>query len=314
MECRNQSGEEAVMSNLRDLLEKTDARVFTAEFPTVDGGGMTRIVKQVERLAPWFDAVNATDNTSAHAHASNVSVAIAIKMHGLEPIMQIVCRDKNRLAIQADMVGADLHGIENISLITGDDVTAGDEPESRRVFDLDGPQAIKVASVLNQGQYLSGRKIVPTPNFYIGTVENASAPPLEYRVERALKKFRAGARFLQLQICYHPKRLEKFCAGVAITIPSLHLLPTIVLVKGGRQLRYINDKVPGIDIPLEIIERVERSADQREAAYQLAIEQARHALAQPAVRGLHIADFRHDDTLAQLMSDLGRTPHHRNQP
>ena len=302
------------MSRLRDLLEKTDERVFTAEFPTVDGGGMTRISNQVQRLAPWFDAVNATDNTSAHAHASNVSVAIAIKMHGLEPIMQIVCRDKNRLAIQADMVGADLHGIENISLITGDDVTAGDEPESRRVFDLDGPQAIKVASVLNQGQYLSGRKLVPAPNFYIGAVENAAAPPLEYRIERALKKSRAGARFLQMQICYYPERMEKFCAGVAATVPTLHLLPTIVLVKGGRQLRFINEKVPGIDIPMQIIERVEQSADQSEVAYQLALEQAIHSLSQPAVRGLHIADFRHDDTLARLMGDLGRTPQPRNQP
>jgi len=302
------------MSRLRTLLENTDEKVFTAEFPTVDGGGMARVAKQVERLAPWFDAVNATDNTAAHAHASNVSVAIAIKFQGLEPIMQIVCRDKNRLAIQADMVGADLHGIENISLITGDDVTAGDEPESRRVFDLDGPQAIKVASILNQGQYLSGRKITPAPNFYIGAVENAAAPPLEYRVERALKKSRAGARFLQLQICYHPDRLEKFCAGVAATIPTLHLLPTIVLVKGGRQLHFINEKIPGIDIPLATIERVEQSADQAEAAYQLALEQAKHSLAQPAVRGLHIADFRHDDTLARLMRDLGRTPRPRNQP
>jgi len=301
------------MSRLRDLLEHSDKKVFTAEFPAVDGGGMRRVIKQVERLAPWFDAVNATDNTAAHAHASNVSVAIAIKMHGLEPIMQIVCRDKNRLAIQADMVGADLHGIENISLITGDDVTAGDEPESRRVFDLDGPQAIKVATVLNQGQYLSGRKIEPAPAFYIGAVENAAAPPLEYRVERALKKSRAGARFLQLQICYHPDRLEKFCTGVAIASPDLHLLPTIVLIKGGSQLRFVNDRVPGIDIPLDVIERVEGKLDQREAAYQLALEQAQHALAQPGVRGLHIADFRHDDTLARLMDDLGRTPKLQNQ-
>lgn len=296
------------MSRLRELLENTEDKVFTAEFPTVDGGGMARVAKQVERLAPWFDAVNATDNTAAHAHASNISVAIAMQLLGLEPIMQIVCRDKNRLAIQADMVGADLHGIENISLLTGDDVTAGDEPESRRVFDLDGPQAIKVASVLNQGQYLSGRKITPPPNFYIGAVENAAAPPLEHRVERALKKSRAGARFLQLQICYHPDRLEKFCAGVAEVIPSLHLLPTIVLVKGARQLHFVNEKVPGIDIPLETIGRVEKNVNQGEAAYQLALEQAQHCLAQPGVRGLHIADFRHDDTLARLMGDLGRIP------
>jgi methylenetetrahydrofolate reductase (NADPH) len=296
------------MSLLRDLLENSDEKVFTAEFPIIDGGGMTRFIGHTERLAPWFDAVNATDNPAAHAHASNTSVAIAMKTHGLEPIMQIACRDKNRLAIQADMIGAVLHGIENISLMTGDDVTAGDEPETKRVFDLDSAQAISVANSLNNGVYLSGRAIKPPADFYIGAVENAAAPPLEYRVQRALKKHRAGARFLQLQICYHADRLEVFCEGVAKIAPALHLLPTIVLLKGARQLHFMNDKVPGIDVPATIMEDVEKNPDQLEAAYQLALTQARHALAQPNVRGLHIADFRHDDTLVRLMKELGRTP------
>lgn len=300
------------MSHLRDLLENSDEKVFTCEFPIINGAGMAKLISTVERLAPWFDASNATDNPAAHAHASNTAIAIAVKTHGLEPIMQIACRDKNRLAIQADMIGASLHGIENISLMTGDDVTAGDEPESKRVFDLDSAQAISVANSLNNGVYLSGRSIKPPTNFYIGAVENAAAPPLEYRVQRALKKHRAGARYLQLQICYHADRLENFCEGVANVAPALHLLPTIVLLKGARQLHFMNDKVPGIDVPQGIIERVEKSSDQLEAAYQLALEQARHALAQPRVRGLHIADFRHDDTLVRLMKDLGRTPQSTN--
>lgn len=295
------------MSHLRDLLENSDEKVFTCEFPIINGAGMTKLISTVERLAPWFDATNATDNPAAHAHASNTAIAIAIKTHGLEPIMQIACRDKNRLAIQADMIGASLHGIENVSLMTGDDVTAGDEPESKRVFDLDSVQAISVANSLNNGAYLSGRSIKPPTNFYIGAVENAAAPPLEYRVQRALKKYRAGAKFLQLQICYHSDRLEAFCQGVVKVAPTLHLLPTIVLLKGSHQLHFMNDKVPGIDVPQGIINRVEKSSDQLEATYQLALEQARHALAQPRVRGLHIADFRHDDTLVRLMKDLGRT-------
>ena len=180
--------------------------------------------EKTPRLAPWFDAVNATDNPAAHAHTSNTAAAIAISMHGLEPIMQIVCRDKNRLAIQSDMMGAALHGITNISLLTGDDVTAGDEPEARRVFDVDSAQAINIARIMATGKYLSGRKINPAPDFYIGAVENAAAPPFEYRIQRALKKYRAGAKFLQLQISYHPDRLEAFCAGVAKSAPGLHLL------------------------------------------------------------------------------------------
>lgn len=296
------------MSRLRELLENSREQVFTAEFPTIDGAGMARVIANVERLAPWFDAVNATDNPAAHAHASNTAVAIAVKSHGLEPIMQIACRDKNRLAVQADMMGAWLHGIENLSLMTGDDVTAGDEPESRRVFDLDSAQAISVANSLNSGVYLSGRPIKPPTNFYIGAVENAAAPPIEYRVQRAVKKYHAGAKYLQLQICYHADRLESFCKGVSDVAPLLHLIPTIVLLKGAKQLHFMNDKVPGIDVPHDIIQGVEKSTDQLESAYQLALEQAKHALAQPQVRGLHIADFRHDDALVRLMKDLGRSP------
>jgi len=296
------------MSLLREKLENSKDLVFTAEFPAVDGGGMESVQKNVARLAPWFDAVNATDNPAAHAHASNTTTAIAMKMHGLEPIMQIVCRDKNRIAIQADMMGASLHGITNLSLLTGDDVTAGDEPEARRVFDIDSAQAINIARVMATGTYLSGRAIKPAPDFYIGAVENSAAPPFDYRIQRALKKHRAGARFLQLQICYHPDRLEAFCKGVAEVAPDLKLIPTIVIVKGAKPLGFMHDKVPGIDVPAQTLARVQNASDQSEEVYSLTLELAQHALSLPGVRGLHVTDFRHDDSLARFMSDLGRTP------
>ncbi len=296
------------MSVLREKLENTSELVFTAEFPSIDGGGMESVVKNVARLAPWFDAVNATDNPAAHAHASNTTTAIAMKMHGLEPIMQIVCRDKNRLAIQSDMMGASLHGISNISLLTGDDVTAGDEPEARRVFDIDSAQAINIARIMASGTYLSGRKINPAPDFYIGAVENAAAPPFDYRIQRALKKHRAGAQFLQLQICYHPDRLEAFCKGVAQVAPDLKLIPTVVLMKSARGLAFMNDKVPGIDVPADTLSRVQNASDPSVEVNKLTLELAQHALSLPGVRGLHVTDFRHDETLDTFMSDLGRTP------
>ena len=297
-----------MMSRLSEILENTKDQLFTVEFPEIDSGGLDRISKHVNRIAPWFDAANSTDNTAAHAHASNTAVAIAMKIYGVEPILQIVCRDKNRLAIQSDLMGAALHGIENVVMLTGDDVSAGDEPEARRVFDLDGPQAVRVAKVLTTGQYLSGRKIVPAPDFYIGAVENPAAPPAEYRVQRALKKHLAGARFLQLQICYHPDRLENFCQGIAELAPNLHIIPTVVLVKNERSLNFMNDKVPGIDIPEAIIKRVKESDDPGEAAYQLVLEQSKHSLSLPGVRGLHVIDFRRDNSLERLMRELGRTP------
>ena len=296
------------MSVLREKLENTNDLVFTAEFPSVDGGGMASVVQHAARLSPWFDAVNATDNPAAHAHTSNTTTAIAMAMHGLEPIMQIVCRDKNRLAIQSDMAGAALHGITNISLLTGDDVTAGDEPEARRVFDVDSAQAINIARIMTKGKYLSGRTISPAPDFYIGAVENAAAPPFDYRIQRALKKHRAGAKFLQLQICYHPDRLEAFCKGVAEVAPELKLIPTIVLIKGAKGLGFMNDKVPGIDVPASTLARAQKATDPSVEVYKLTLELAKHALTLPGVRGLHITDFRHDDSLNTFMNDLGRTP------
>ena len=302
------------MSHFEELITKTKEQVFTAEFPVIDGEGFAKVEKYAKRLKPWFVAVNATDNTAAHAHASNVASAIAMKMHGIEPIMQVVCRDKNRLAIQADIVGASLHGIENICALTGDDVTAGDETEARRVFDLDGPQLVRLATTIGRGEYMSGRKIEPAPHLFVGAVENPSAPPFEYRVQRVAKKVAAGARFLQLQISYHPDRLEKFCQGVVAAGLDRHvaLLPTIVLIKGVRPLKFMNEKVPGISVPQDVIDRVEKASDQAEEAYQQTLEFSKHALSLPGVRGLHVTDFRHDDTLDRLMTDLGRTPRSLN--
>ena len=294
------------MTHLQELVEAGDALVLTGEAPAIDGGTLEDFDERITEMAQWVDAMNATDNTAAHAHASNVAVAIAIAQSGVEPILQVVCRDKNRIACQADIVGAALHGVHNVCCLTGDDVTAGDEPEARRVFDLDGPQLIRVATSLAGGRYLSGRKLAPAPPLFVGAVENPSAPPLDHRAQRAAKKIAAGARFLQLQICYHPDRLEAFVGELerqGLTSEAA-LLPAIVLVRGARALGFMDREVPGIDVPAETIALVEQADDQAEAAYQLGLEQARHALSLPGVRGLHLTDFRHDGSLSRLCRDL----------
>ena len=295
------------MSNFSDLLASGSRPVITAELPAVDGGGLDVVRQHIEAIAPHVDAINATDNPAAHAHASNVAIAIAIKQFGADPIMQVVCRDKNRLAIQADLAGAALFGVENICALTGDDVTAGDEPETRRVFDLDGPQLIQVATNIAHGHYLSGRPIDPAPTLFVGAVENPGAPPLDHRIDRAVKKGKIGARFLQLQICYHQDRLEKFVTGCverSLTTTTA-LLPTICLTRSSRALTFMDERVAGISVPVDVIRRVKAASNEGEAAYQLALEQARHALSIRGVSGIHIADFRHDGSLARLVADLG---------
>jgi methylenetetrahydrofolate reductase (NADPH) len=261
-------------------------------------------------MRDWLDAVNATDNPSAHAHASPLAVAIALRQAGVEPIMQLVCRDRNRLALQSELVGAAMHGIENVVALTGDDVIAGDEPEAKRVFDLDGPQLVALARMLADGSYLSGRALEPAPRFFVGAVENPGAPPVDYRVQRALMKARAGARFLQLQIGYRPEVLERFVEqAVAVGLTDhAALLPSITILRSARALRFVDAKVPGVEVPAAVIERVERAADQQRACFELAHELAAHALSLPGVGGLHLISFRKDAGIAQLCTRLGLEP------
>lgn len=303
------------MSVLEELLASGTRPVVTGELPSVNSGGLDAVRARLELIAPYVDAVNATDNPAAHAHASNVAIAIAMKQLGVEPILQVVCRDKNRLAVQADIVGAALFGVQNICALTGDDVTAGDEPEARRVFDLDGPQLVRVASGIAEGHYLSGRAIDPAPHLFVGAVENPFAPPLEHRVGRAAKKSANGARYLQLQIGYHPERLERFvrgCVDAGVTERTA-LIPTVCLTKSARALGFMDEHVPGISVPADTLARVAGSADQGEESYQVTLELARRALDLPGVSGIHLTDFRHDGSLARIVDDLGIAPHQRKE-
>lgn len=295
------------MSRLEEALA-AGRLVVTAEL-----GATANTLEAVEEycapMAPYLDAINATDNTAAHAHASSLALALALRAagHEPEPVLQLVCRDRNRLALEAELAGAALHGIENVCCLTGDDVTAGDEPEARRVFDLDSPQLLAVARALGEGRYLSGRPLVPAPHFFLGAVENPGAPPYEQRVERAWKKVRAGARFLQLQLCFEPERVERFVAEAVRTglAAEAALLPSVVIVRSARALRYIDANVPGIVVPPETIARVESAADEEAEAFEVAFELAAHALSLPGVRGLHLISFRRDAGIAALCRRLG---------
>jgi methylenetetrahydrofolate reductase (NADPH) len=244
-------------------------------------------------------------------------VSIALKACGVEPVMQLACRDRNRLNLQAEIVGAAMHGIENISCMTGDDVVAGDEPETRRVFDLDSPQLIAVAEGLRNGRYLSGRVLEPAPHLFIGAVENPGAPPYEHRVARAAKKAGAGARFLQLQISFTPDRLEAFMAGAVASglAARCALIPSILIVRSALALKFVEDKVAGIQVPPELIARAEAAADQQHECFEIACELADHARSLPGVAGLHFISFRKDAGIAKLCQRLGIKPRaERDQP
>jgi methylenetetrahydrofolate reductase (NADPH) len=297
------------MSRLEDRLG-SGGLALTAELPVVDGGGVPEVKRRLEPLRDWVDAVNVTDNTAAHAHASPLAVAIACLQCGVEPVMQLVCRDRNRLALQSEIVGAAMHGIENLCCLTGDHVSAGDEPEARAVFELSGTDLVRVARTLSEGRYLSGRALEPAPHLFIGAVETTGAPPFESRLERVRAKADAGARLLQLQIGFVPSYLEGFmeAAEAAGLRERLAFMPSISILRSARALRFLDEKVPGVDVPAEVIARVEQSADPEAECFELACELAERALSVPGVAGLHLISFRPDAAIAGLCERIGIAP------
>jgi methylenetetrahydrofolate reductase (NADPH) len=295
------------MSRLEDRIS-SGRLALTAELPVVDGGGVPEVERRLEPLRDWVDAVNVTDNTAAHAHASPMAVAIGALQCGVEPVMQLVCRDRNRLALQSEIVGAAMHGIENLCCLTGDDVSAGDEPDARAVFDLSGTELVGVARTLSEGRYLSGRPLDPAPKLFIGAVETTGAPPFDGRLERARGKADAGARFLQLQIGFVPGRLEGFMQAASELSSRIAIMPSISILRSARALRFLDEQVPGVEVPDEVIARVESSADPERECFELACELAEHALSVDGVAGLHLISFRPDAAVAELCERVGIAP------
>jgi methylenetetrahydrofolate reductase (NADPH) len=296
------------MGRLRDRLN-AGVRVATAELTIADGASPDAVRKTVGVLAERVDAISVTDNAGAHAHASSLAVASLVAATGAEPVMNLACRDRNRLALQAELLGAALHGVENIVCVTGDDVTSGDEPGARRVFDLDSPQLLSVASTLQEGQFLSGRPIEPAPRFFLGAVESPTAPPLAYRAERALKKARAGAQFFQLQVAFEPQPVETFLRAAAELglCERASFLPSICVLRSARQLRYMHEHVAGVVVPKDVLAAAEAlPADaQREHCLELGVSLARAALELPWVAGLHLIPLGGPELAVELLDRLG---------
>jgi methylenetetrahydrofolate reductase (NADPH) len=269
--------------------------VLTAELPSLDTTNRAAARRLVEPFLEAADAVNVGDNAAARAHVSALAGSALVLEAGGEPIIHLTCRDRNRLALEAELLGAALAGVENVLCLTGDDVTAGDEPQSKRVFDLDGPQLLSLAATLMKGTYLSGRPLDHPPRFFLGAAENPTAPPFDHRVDRARKKVRAGARFFQLQMVFELERLRAFLAralesGLA---EEAHLLVTVCVVGGARGLRVVRDQIPGVHVPAELMRRIEGlpERDQPAACRQVALELAERALRMPGVHGVHVVSF-----------------------
>ena len=287
--------------------------VVTAELSSTDSADPEATWRNAEVLRGYVDALNCTDNTGAHVHISSLAAAHLLVERGIEPIMQLTVRDRNRLALQADLLGAAALGVRNIVLMSGDDVTAGDHPESRRIYDIDSMQLIEVAAGMrDRGTYLSGRKLERAPAFFIGAVENPFAPPREFRPLRLQKKIRAGADFIQTQLVFDVPVFARFMAAAGeLGLPSkAFIIPSIGIPRSARGARFMKEKVPGLHVPDALVARLEKTppARQPEEGIQIAVELVRAVREVPGVAGVHLIGIKWEEGVARVAEAAGLVP------
>jgi len=287
--------------------------VVTAEMQTSDSADPARIADLAGTLRGKVDAVNCTDNSAAHTHVSALAASRLLIETGVEPVMQLVCRDRNRLGLQADLLGAAALGVRNVVCMTGDDVSAGDHPEAKPIYDIDSVHLIRIARIMrDEGTYLSGRALTEPPRFLIGAVENPFAPPRDFRPMRLGTKIEAGAEFIQTQICFNLDAMRIFMArcGELGLLDDVWVLAGVFIPSSARGARYLRDQVPGVDVPDAVIDRLESAPPdrQKEEGIAIALDVVEAVRQIPGVSGIHLMTINHEEAIPRVVEAAGLLP------
>jgi methylenetetrahydrofolate reductase (NADPH) len=253
------------------------------------------------------DAVNITDNQTAVVRLSSIASAKILLDEGIEPIIQMTCRDRNRLAIQSDLLGAAALGIHNLLCLTGDYQKFGDQPEAKGVFDLDSIQLVATVAKMNSGFLLSEQEMKKTPDFVIGAAANPFAEPLEMRVIRLYKKVQAGARFIQTQPVFDMNIFQSWMEKIVEI--GLHekcaILAGVMPVKSVKALYHMKEEVPGVKINDEYISRLEKAPDPKEEGVKIAVEMIQTLRKIKGVRGIHIMPMMWESITPVIVKEAG---------
>jgi len=261
--------------------------VVTSEVGPPKGVDIKDMLDEAEMLRGRVDALNVTDQQSSVMRLGSLAVCHLLKERGLEPVFQITCRDRNRIALQSDLLSAYVLGIENVLCLTGDYVSLGDHPEAKPVFDLDSVSLLRAASELQQGRDLVGQELKGSPSFCLGAVVTPGANPLEPQIMKMEKKVRAGAQFFQTQAVYEPEQFEAFMSRIKhLNVP---VMAGIVLLKSAGMARFMNANVAGVHVPDELIEEM-AGAKGRQGRIEKSIEIAARLIRQmkDLCQGVHI--------------------------
>jgi methylenetetrahydrofolate reductase (NADPH) len=279
--------------------------VVTSEIGPPKGVELGRCLADAEKLRAKVTAINVTDLQSAVMRIGSLAVCAKLVEMGVEPIFQLTCRDRNRLALQSDLLSAWAMGIRNVLCLTGDHPALGDHVEAKAVYDLDSVQLLKTASTLNQGKDLTGHELEGSPDFYLGAVVTPGADPLEPQVIKMKKKIAAGAQFFQTQAVYDAHRFEEFANQVqGFKVP---IIAGIVVLKSAGMAKFMNENVAGIHVPDSLIEEmmITKKEDQKKKAVEVSVRIIREI--KPFCQGVHIMPLGWDELVPEIIerAELG---------
>jgi methylenetetrahydrofolate reductase (NADPH) len=289
----------------------------TTELAPPDSADPEEVYQRTRVLDGYVDAINATDGSGANCHMSSLAVCALLTRVGYAPVMQISCRDRNRIAIQGDILGGAAMGVCNMLCLTGDGVQVGDHPQARPVFDLDSVSLLEIGRTLrDEHRFQSGRKISFSPRVLFGAGENPMVPPLEHRAQRLAKKVAAGAQFIQTQYVYDLARLRGFMRGVEELglLDRVFLLIGVGPIRSARGAEWMRSHVPGVHIPDAMVERLAGAQDQAREGRNICIELIQEIRSIRGIHGVHVMAYRQEETVAEIITRsgvlAGRTPWH----
>jgi 5,10-methylenetetrahydrofolate reductase len=286
--------------------------IVTVEIAPPDSPDPRPLIERARRFDGLVDAINITDGAGANCHMSSVAAASVLAAAGLEAVCQVGCRDRNRIAVQGDVLGAAALGVRNVLCLTGDDVSQGDHPEAKPVFDLDAVNLLHILrGMRDDARYASGRPLDAAPRLLLGATANPFVAPWAERVANLERKIDAGAQFIQTQFCFDLRLLEDFMR--AVRERGLHERAAIIVGVGtlgsAKALRWMADHVPGVHVPESVTARIAAAADPRAEGQRVAVETIRALRDIEGVAGVHLMGHRNESALARIIVDAGlRTP------
>jgi methylenetetrahydrofolate reductase (NADPH) len=299
-------------STLEKILASGDLAV-TSECGPPRGALPEKVREKAELLRGYVDGVNVTDNQTAMVRMSSLAAGILIKQMGLNPILQMVTRDRNRLAMQSDIIGAYAHGIDTMLCLSGDHPHFGDHPMAASVHDIDSIQMIQmVKEMRDEAKFQGGEKIDGPPKMFIGAAANPFADPFELRVARLAKKVKAGVDFIQTQCIYNLDKFETWMQGVRDRglHEQVYILAGITPMKSVGMARYMKTRVPGMDVPDEVVKRMGGVPKEKQAeeGIKICLETIERLKGVEGVRGFHLMAIEWEQKVGEIVERAGLLP------